>query len=246
MLQRVDVRLESINIMVGPNASGKSTLLDVFAFLQSALNDDVESAVNQRGALNETVWMRTDIDDGFEIAVKMNIPDQLSNEYGALRYELSVSLNKDAGLFIDTENLILIPSDLPDSQSARLSGETINDSKRITAPLHGRLPKGHKKIVYRSDKGSSVFQSEINSWKISFLLSSLKLSLSGIPEDRRRFPLALWFRDALKEQVKIIQLESSKLRDFCPAGAKTSYQTDGSNLPQVINRLKEIYEQRFN
>ncbi|MDZ4763153.1 MAG: AAA family ATPase, partial [Chloroflexota bacterium] len=80
LLKRVDVRLERMNILVGPNASGKSTLLDVFAFLQTALNDDVETAVRARtmgNALHELVWRQALVEQGIEFALEIDIPVEM-------------------------------------------------------------------------------------------------------------------------------------------------------------------------
>lgn len=50
-LKRVDVQLEPFNILIGPNASGKSTLIDTIGFLKDALESDVEEAVRRRGGI---------------------------------------------------------------------------------------------------------------------------------------------------------------------------------------------------
>lgn len=53
-IQYAQVELSPLNILIGPNASGKSTLLDVFAFLHDALIEDVEQAIRKRAtALKE-------------------------------------------------------------------------------------------------------------------------------------------------------------------------------------------------
>ncbi|MBL7646993.1 MAG: AAA family ATPase [Candidatus Hydrogenedentes bacterium] len=47
--------LEKLAIVVGANGTGKSTLFDVFAFLQEALNRNVAEAISKRGGLRELV-----------------------------------------------------------------------------------------------------------------------------------------------------------------------------------------------
>ena len=49
-LKSVSVRLEPFNILIGPNASGKSTFLDVLGFIQDALQSDVEQAIRRHRA----------------------------------------------------------------------------------------------------------------------------------------------------------------------------------------------------
>ena len=59
-LRHVDVRLDgNFHILVGPNASGKSTLMDVIAFFADLTAGSVEGAVRQRVAdFRDLVWGR--------------------------------------------------------------------------------------------------------------------------------------------------------------------------------------------
>ena len=64
-LKRISVKLEAFNILIGPNASGKSTLLDIFSFLRDALNNDVDAAVRLRAtSLREMVWQHQSVQHG--------------------------------------------------------------------------------------------------------------------------------------------------------------------------------------
>ena len=47
--------LSPMTIVVGANGSGKSSLIDVFAFLKDALTQNVATAVAQRGGFRELV-----------------------------------------------------------------------------------------------------------------------------------------------------------------------------------------------
>ena len=40
--------LDSFNVLVGPNASGKTTFLDVVAFLGRMVSDGLEEAIDER------------------------------------------------------------------------------------------------------------------------------------------------------------------------------------------------------
>lgn len=48
-LREVDLELGPINVLVGPNAAGKSNLLDVLAFLGDAARSDLQPALERRG-----------------------------------------------------------------------------------------------------------------------------------------------------------------------------------------------------
>ena len=48
-LRDVDVPLGPLNVLIGPNGAGRSTLLDVVGFLAHSARLDLESAVDRRG-----------------------------------------------------------------------------------------------------------------------------------------------------------------------------------------------------
>ena len=61
-LRHVDVRLEgNFHILVGPNASGKSTLIDVIVFLADATIGNIEKVVQQCVPdFRDLVWCKCD------------------------------------------------------------------------------------------------------------------------------------------------------------------------------------------
>lgn len=56
----LDLRLTDVNVLVGPNMSGKSNLLDAFRFLIQLLNPGpgaaLQNAINERNGFGEIVW----------------------------------------------------------------------------------------------------------------------------------------------------------------------------------------------
>ena len=78
-LRYVDVHLDgSFHILVGPNASGKSTLLDVVGFLGDLISEGLDTAVERRTKnFQDLVWDRQKMNRGFELAVEFNIPEEL-------------------------------------------------------------------------------------------------------------------------------------------------------------------------
>jgi predicted ATPase len=69
-IKYVEVSLAPFNILIGPNASGKSTFLDSLAFIRDALETDVERAIRKRASsLRELAWSGQ-AERGFEIALQ--------------------------------------------------------------------------------------------------------------------------------------------------------------------------------
>ena len=55
-IEDAEFTLEPLTVLVGPNASGKSNLLDLFAFLGDIATGGLEAAVNGRGGIDDIGW----------------------------------------------------------------------------------------------------------------------------------------------------------------------------------------------
>jgi predicted ATPase len=225
--------------LIGPNASGKSTFLDSLAFIRDALETDVERAVRKRASsLRELAWSGQ-AERGFEIALRIALPDDLrSDSYHYIRYEVGVGLGDDGAIAVAGENLWLV------STSHASSDEP--ESSSVVRPGGLRTPAGYRSII-RSGAGRSGahFRSEKTDWNFILRFSPQRLALSGIPEDQERFPIALWFRQAMLSSIQLLQLNSVLMRRPCPSDAPRTFQADGSNLPVMV-KLLQTHPTRFN
>src|SRR3954471_14914839 len=100
--------LGPFHVLVGPNASGKTTFLDVIAFLGRLVSDGPDAAIEERSQnLYDLVWGREGT--RFELAVEARIPEELRNrlfnrELDTVRYEVALSINpqtQDRGLIFE-------------------------------------------------------------------------------------------------------------------------------------------------
>ncbi len=248
-LKRIDVLLAPFNILIGPNASGKSTLLDILGFLRNALNDDVEQAVRRHGnTLEELAWRQKQLssgDAGFEFAVEANIPKDIQlNGYRQVRYEASIGLSDVGEIVVQNENLWLMSRKRETPRSRQFPMLT-DDVSSIVHPQHTKTPSGHRVVVRKYFPGSDYYKSEPTKWNIMYKLSPRRLALSGVPEDPERFPIALWFKSLLLNHIQILQLNSVLMRQPSPADAPRIFQADGSNLPVMVAELETKHNQRF-
>lgn len=250
-LRRVTVQLRPFNILIGPNASGKSSLLDVFEFLQDALDADVVTAVHKRAnTLRELVWKHEGVEQGFEFAVEAEIPPHLYfNGYDRVRYEVGVGLDEQTDeIVVVGENLWLLSGKQrkkPPSAHRTLFPIELED-RRIVHPSKTKTPPGYRLVVRKVSRGGNdYFRSERTKWNITFRLSQKRLALSGLPEDADKFPVALWFREFLRSGVETLRLNSRAMRRPAPAEAPRIFQPDGSNLPKMVYLLKQKHPQRF-
>ena len=186
-LREVRQDLGRFQILVGPNASGKSTFLDVFSFVRDLLDDGVEKAVESRvGSLNELVWMGKS--DWFEIALELEIPDRVRFEgYRFCRYEVRIGVGKH-GVEILRETLWLKKESGDKTRTEKFSWDTPSS---IVKEPYQMAPLGWRKVVQRGTGLKIYFQSERTKWIAWFRISPKKTALSNLPEDEDRFPVAL-------------------------------------------------------
>ena len=153
-LRLVDVHLDSFHILVGPNASGKSTLLDVIGFLSDLVRDGLMEAVEKRTQnFQDLVWNRPKQDMGFELAVEFDVPprivDALPDEMDCqrLRYELCIR-EDDQGLRIDSERAMLVPK--PSRRRGRGRASKFPEPPSSPKTILGRKAKGGVPVFSRS------------------------------------------------------------------------------------------------
>ena len=90
--------LENFHVLVGPNASGKTTFLDVISFLGQVVSDGVEKAIGERTQnFSDLLWSGQG--DYIELAVEAAIPekkiDLLKRRFDTIRYEIRIGHNRE-------------------------------------------------------------------------------------------------------------------------------------------------------
>jgi len=102
-LREIDLSLGPINVLVGPNMSGKSNILDVFRFLfqvffPEAGTQGVWYALAQRGGVNEVLWK-----GGDEKLIAIAL-EGLDEAEPSTEYKYALELIAGAGDFVTTQN----------------------------------------------------------------------------------------------------------------------------------------------
>lgn len=256
-LRYVSQALGPFHVLVGPNASGKSTFLDVVAFLGDMVRSGVVAAVQGDPRFDiplrapdgkHLTWMRQG--ERFELAIELAIPEERrsrvrNGSVNTCRYEIAIDV---AGpLRIVGETLWLKPPDRTGPPSQRtLFPEPLPAPESIVHPPRKRTPKGWKKVVSRGEEPERVmFMSETSGWNNPFRLEADKAALASLPEDEERFPVATWFRKVLAEGVQRLVLSSEDMRRPSPPSRSRGYLPDGSNLPHVVHGLESEHPERF-
>ena len=227
-------RLRPFQVLVGPNASGKSTFLDVIRLLGDLLRDGLDAAIERRTPdFRDLLFNRQG--DSFALAIELAIPtDHRRKEpkHGRCRYEVRIG----------AERAINHPE-------LRVLNETFY--LKVAAPgnlmrMGKRTPAGWRRVVNKvSDSGNDYFRSETSDWNNLFRLGPRKMALANLPEDEEKFPVATWAKRLLMEGIQTLQLNSLAMRRPCSPIAPLQFAPDGSNLPAVVRDLWEFHHQRF-
>ena len=161
-LRYVSQRLEPFQVLVGPNASGKSTFLDVIAFLGDLQRVGLDLAVTGNGhgvPLRATdprhlTWMR----DGaaFELAVEAIIPGGLreclkNGSANVCRYEIKVDVS--GPLRIAEETLWLKPNESLGTECQRIDFPNPPEPpQRIVIDPEKRAPARWRRVISRGKR----------------------------------------------------------------------------------------------
>ncbi len=245
-LRYIQRPLERLQILVGPNASGKTTFLDVISFLGDIVTSGIEDAFRNRTQNPLDLFWSRQAGTTMELAVEGTIPEQLRDrlkdrKYDTIRYELAIACEADTyepliraerALFrIKKKNppvqrtLFPRPVEPPDS--------TMLGKRAGTRFVLNKVPGGNDNFY------SEVYQESGKGWAPSYKLGPHRSTLGTLPADESNFPVATWLRDLLAQGVQRIILNSLLLRQASPPGQARAFRPDGSNLPWVIQELRQ-------
>jgi len=251
-LKYVHQEMGPFHVLVGPNASGKTTFLDVVSFLGQLVSEGMEAAIGTRTQnFADLLWQRRG--DKFELAIEAIIPAGIrenfaNSSYERIRYEVALNTDPDSGeTSILAEKVLLkgFSLSLPDIERKLFPSDIISPPSILTSKS-----SVNRTIVNKVPNGNDNFYSEISpdagkGWAPSFKLGPRKSALGNLPEDESKFPATTWLKSLLTEGVQPFILNSLLLRKASPPGQIRGFKPDGSNLPWVVARLKRSRSDRF-
>ncbi len=243
-LRYINQQLDPFHILVGPNASGKTTFLDTIAFLGDLVSLGLESAIeNRTGDLRDLVWQRKT--DRFELAIELQIPDQKADlfadhEYSRCRYEVAIGPAPETGETAILSERVLLLSDGHKSDPEAVQQSLFPADRSAPETLAIPRIRGAKTIVHKVPGGNDKFYDETGTgWDHSFKLGPRKSALANLPEDETRFPITTWLKALLMEGVRHFVLNSMRMRRPSPPGQPRRFLPNGANLPWVVSALEE-------
>jgi predicted ATPase len=245
--------LGPFHVLVGPNASGKTTFLDVISFLGRVVDEGLDAAIAERTQnFVDLVWNRHGTH--FELAVEAAIPpDRRAKStdatYESIRYEISIGIDNTTQEITILAEKVLLKSAQDESCVRRQSGLFPEVRQPPQSLLTKSFRKGSRTVTNKVPGGNDNFYSEVygeseKGWAPAFKLGPHKSALGNLPGDESNFPAATWFKQLLSTGVQQIILNSLLIRNASPPGQKRGFKPDGSNLPWVIDSLQRNSPQR--
>ena len=245
-LRYVSRPLDSFHVLVGPNASGKSTFLDVVAFLQEVVTDGLEEALSNRTSNPEELLYRRQ-GEAFELAIEARIPDDVRcktarEELDTARYEVAIGYDETQRRFeFKSETFRLKKGGFVEPQQRPLF------PMASAPPQSVQTPKGQSQerlVISKVPGGNDNFYNETyarpgKGWMPSFKLGSHRSALGNLPADENSFPVATWFQELLNIGIQRFVLNSLEIKRPSPPQKIKGFLPDGSNLPWVIAHLRE-------
>jgi predicted ATPase len=247
-LRNVQQELGPFHVLVGANASGKTTFLDVIAFLSDLIAHGPGDALSKRSRnFLDLLWGRTG--NSFALAIEALIPERLrpSADVEKIRYEVTLGPNGSADEGAISERLSI--------HSSSIAGLLLKNNLEVPSPslqsgtigFHSASPEPWLLIL--RDGGSNAFYSfengEPDRLSISFKLPRGKAALAALPGVEKAFPVATWFQTLLAYGIKAVELDSRAMRAASPSGQSSGFKPDGSNLPWVVEELRKKHPEQF-
>lgn len=252
-LQYISQPLGPFHVLVGPNASGKTTFLDVIAFLSDLVANGLDAAVSARTSnFVDLLWQRAG--ESFELGVEAAIPMDrralLSDpSFETVRYQLCIGTEPQTQeVSILAEKVLLAKAQ---SNETRPPPELFPATPVAPKTLSARKgAPGTRGIINKVPHGNDNFYSEVygesgKGWAPAFRLGPRKSALGNLPEDESKFPVSTWFKRLLSGGVQQFILNSLVIRKASPPGQGRGFKPDGSNLPWVIESLRSSSPSRF-
>jgi predicted ATPase len=253
-LRYVAQDLGLFHVLVGPNASGKTSFVDVLAFLSRFMADGLDAAISERTSnFYDLVWGRQG--SRFELAVEAvdsrerGFTDDSLVEYG-IRYEVAFGVDAGTGATrVLGEQIYELA--LPESSVA----ERADGPPPVTLAGSGAT-RGGRGMVRNYGEGSAQYcvipelpdealldEKSIDSYELVLPRHEKRSLLHAL--DEAQFPVATELRESLERSVSKVDLAGVRLRQPTPPGRGHAFAGDGSNVPALIERLQSKDLQRY-
>lgn len=255
-LRYVSQHLGPLQILAGPNESGKSAFLDVLAFLADLQRVDLEHAIMGRLPLEipslaanpqHLSWIGRSA--SFQLAVEANIPTALrqrlqDSHLSTCRYEIAVKTSEPCG--IAKETFFLKQEDAKSEAVRSEFPSPVSEPEGIIIESESDAHSGWRQVVFRDQRSEgATFRSETSAQSFQDRVACGESALAHLPAEEELFPVVTWFHRRLTEEVQCIKLSREALRRACRPERSATLVPDGSNLPNVVDSFMKGCPERY-
>lgn len=245
--REVKQSLRPFQILVGPNASGKSAFMDVLAFLGTVVSGGAQAAVAERSKnFHDLVWGR----GGYEFGLAVEaLP--LEPQNAGVKFSEHVTEGEGAGAgnlppvrAVDTGTVpsrkiryvVKLRID-PETDQIFIAEETVD----VEAPSSS----GWVRIASRDRFRARLASEDGHADEALTIVGSDYSVLRLVPSTITDVPLKVWLRKLLAEGIQRVSLDAEKLRQPSPPYGNTK-MFDGSQLARFVHELADKSPQSFN
>lgn len=252
-LKYIKQELNNFQILIGPNASGKTTLLDVVGFIADIIKEGIDAAISKRSS-NYIDLTFAGQGGNIELAIEVALPNDIREKLGdtdfvTIRYEIKIGLDDVTYEHIIKEERVLL---LKSNTKFTLNLKGVTKSlfpENAIAPTtilnqNYTIKGSSRPVIKKKEKGNDNFYIETTTeynrsggWLPSFKFGPKRSALGNLPADETKFPASTWLKDFLSDGIQIFVLDSLNIRNASPPGQVKKFKPDGSNLPWVIEEL---------
>lgn len=244
-LKAIDREIGPFCALVGPNASGKTTFLDILNFASDLMRTrgDVVEILHERSRdFEKLLWMGQGT--AFQVAIEADIPgDVLARMSESLHYHKKIRYELEIGILNDVvginHEILWLVQPKPPPKQAQI--ELFPSLQTEMPDLISRAGAGRKVALKKMPGGNDNYYNEgkKKTYNPSFKLGRGRSALATLPVDADNFPASTWFRQHLEQGVQPFVLNSQIIRQPSPPGGDRRFRTNGSNLPWVIEDLRQ-------
>ncbi len=214
-LKMIDQTVCGFQALVGPNASGKTTFLDVVDLLGDITRNrgDVSGVITKRSSsFEKLLWLEKGA--SFQFAVEAKIPEGIisklaieKRQFTHVRYEIEIGIDRDINeIGVNHETLWLKKPKNIISDQGEIFPRAIDDPKSLLL----KSGAGVRTILKKKSGGNDNYYPEgRQSYAPSFRAGRARTALSNVPADREVFPVSTWFKEYLETGIQSMVLNNA-------------------------------------